>query len=637
MADRHANCLNPSICLCAVESNHNEPTLRDGVRENNHFASPKGEPMEYERALRDAETLKNFIEEGLGNNSPNFVLIEMTKLMITSGHMISKFDLVRELTAWCKNFRVDLQLIDESIEMVFADFEMFGYVKKIANCLGRKGIQLLFDRSQVIELSEWIKGNLIIKRIDIDGDLLVYNGRFYERKAEPVIRRLARDIIPKPKTTDITEIVNHIKDTAELISWKDVEHSIHIKCLRNGLFDIKSGVFSTKFNPEYIILNEIPHNYNENSGFGEIDKIVISLIPDKNHRQSFYDFISSCLHPYTGIDYQFGLVGVSGTGKSQLGELVKLTLGKDNCKDNKIHDLAIDQTKQKDAAYSMLNYDDDLNDQSIKQIDVIKKWVTQSSFTIRGIYEQPTTFRPMSRLMFSANDLYEISNPDDAEAIYDRTYLVRVDKKHRHQADEIKNVIPKIATGPQLEGFITYLLKNANWMYNNEKYHHPIGVSQVESIWNTFGNRIKEFKKKMVVHEVSYRLDSNDPYNAWQTYCIRNNYKPKSKREFKEVFDELVGNTPTKTRKKTPDGESVEIYAYTGIRLKSDEEIAQEEQTAFDKDKVPVDNEEALKALVFFMFEKIQKITNNTISAEKIRKKELELVELIDSSEGDTE
>jgi phage/plasmid-associated DNA primase len=272
---------------------------------------------------------------------------------------------------------------------------------------------------------------------------------------------------------------------------------------------------------------------------------------------------------------------------------------------------------QKSAAFKMLNYDDDLNDQSIRQIDVIKKWVTQSEFTARGIYEQPTTFRPMSRLMFSANDLYEIPNADDAEAIYDRTYLVRIDKKYRHRDGEIKNVMKKVATDEQLDGFLTYLLQNAFWIANEEKYHHPISLSTVESIWNTLGNRIKEFKKKWIVDEPSYRLDSNDPFNKWSEYCITNNYHAKSKKEFKEIFDELVGNTPTKTRKKL-DGseESVEIYAYTGIRLKTDEEIQEEEQNKID----PSESEEALKALIFLSlslnFKTFNKIKNSMKSTE---------------------
>lgn len=625
ISGNHDKCSSES-CLCA-DDNHGikEDSLLDGVLVRSYMDAPKDEPMNYERARKDSDRLKNFQDDGLGNNSPEFVLIEMTKLLIITKHIISKFEIIKELTEWCKSNRVDVRIIDDSIEIVFSDIDYFGYIKSIAHQLGMKNEKVQFDKSQLIEAGEWIRGSKAIKRIELTGDMLFFNGKYYERNAEALIRRIARDIIHgKPKTNDITEIVHYIEDKSNIITWKDIEHSIHIKCLNNGLYDIKTGVFVTKFNPDYIILGQIPHNYNESSTYNEIDKVVDSLIENKEDKQSFYDFISTCLHPYTGVDFQFGFVGIAGTGKSQLGELVKLVLGQDNYKGNKIHDIAKDQTTQIDAAFSMLNFDDDLNDQSIKQIDVIKKWVTQSTFTARSIYKQPTTFRPMSRLMFSANDLYEIPNHDDAEAVYDRTYLVRIDKKYRHGTEEIKNIMSKVATDTQLDGFITFLLKNATWMAENEKYHYPIPVSKVESIWNTYGNRIAEFKKKWVIVDTRHRLDSADPFNKWTEYCNLHHYKTKTRKEFKEIFDELVGNIPTKTRKIVEGtAESVEVYAYTGIRLKTDEEITFEEQNKLSGKP----DEKALKALLIsymIMFSKIKK--------NKIKIKSTELLELGDNS-----
>jgi phage/plasmid-associated DNA primase len=581
------------------------------------YVPPSKELQEYYEAVEDADRLWKITNDGPQGNNPLNYCVEMITLLVITEHMVSKFDIVRHMKNICSKYNIEISFIDDAILTVWNDIDKFQWIKNISYFLGKKGHLVKFDKTQVIEAAEWIKGNNHIKRIELTGDLLQFNGSFYERNAEALIRRQARQIIEKCPTKDVTEVVRYIEDTCTVITWRDIEHSIHIKCLSNGLYDIKSGLFSSKFDPEYIILNQIPHNYVEEYNFDDIENTVKTIIEDPQARQSFYDFISTCLHPYTGVDYQFGCVGVSGTGKSQLGELVKSVLGHENCSDTKIHDLANDQTMQKSAAFKMLNYDDDLNDQSIRQIDVIKKWVTQSEFTARGIYEQPTTFRPMSRLMFSANDLYEIPNADDAEAIYDRTYLVRIDKKYRHRDGEIKNVMKKVATDEQLDGFLTYLLQNAFWIANEEKYHHPISLSTVESIWNTLGNRIKEFKKKWIVDEPSYRLDSNDPFNKWSEYCITNNYHAKSKKEFKEIFDELVGNTPTKTRKKL-DGseESVEIYAYTGIRLKTDEEIQEEEQNKID----PSESEEALKALIFLSlslnFKTFNKIKNSMKSTE---------------------
>ena len=602
MEGNHDKCSKEN-CLCKNDK-HGE-SLIYGVVEDTTASPPIDEPFDFENGRRDAERLDDLIDNGPGNNSPLFALLEITKLLIYSKHIVSKFDLVRELKAWCVKYRIEIAEVDVALEIVFGDMDVFENVKIISNSLGRVKKNVLFDKTQLIEAGEWLKGRYFIKRIEVTGDLLFFNDQYYETNAEALIRRNARNIIAKPKTTDISEIVKYIEDTCQVITWKDIEHSIHLKCLLNGIYDIKNGVFSCKFNPDYIILNQIPHNYNEIATYDKIDAKVKTLIPNDNSRQSYYDFLSSCLHPYTGIDFQFGCIGRTGTGKSQLAFLAEFLLGEKNVKDATIHLLAKDQTTQKNVAFKMLNIDGDLSNESIKQIDVIKKWITQDKFTARGIYEQSSDFRPMSRLMFMANDLYEIANPDDADAIYDRTYIIRVDKKFRHEEGEIKNVMKKVSTDDQLEGFITYLLKNASWMFLNESYHHKLPVSEVESIWNTFGNRIKIFVKTWIEKGPSYRIETSEPFNKWMSYCILHDFKPKTKKHFSDIFDEIVGNTPTKTR---IDGN--ECYAYAGFRIKTDEEVAKEQTVPF--------LEEALRAPALSSISKIEKNNSEIIKDEKI-------------------
>ena len=585
MAGDHGGCRHPENCLCA-EDNHGVPDkskIKMWGTDWRYHVWPKEEPREYEQALEDLERLTEIIDDGPGPRAdPDALMIEMATLLIYTRHMISRLDLFKEIKSWCRIF-TGVEGTDKSITLalntVFADMDVFDNVKKIARRFGQRGQEVLFAGSQAIEAAEWIKGRFCIKRIELTGDLLFFNGQFYEMNAESQIRRSARERLAKCANKDVVEIVKYIEDTCDLIGWREIEKSIHLKCLLNGVYNIKTGIFSEEFDSDYIILNQIPHHYDEDVGFDGIDEKVRSLIPQENARQSYYDFLSTCLHPYTGVDYQFGSVGGTGTGKSQLGKLAELVLGEDNVGDATIHLIAKDQTTQKNMAFKMLNIDYDLNSESIKQIDVIKKWVTQDKFTGRGIYEHSTTFRPMSRLMFMANDLYEISNEDDAEAIYDRTYIIRVDRKFRHQSDEIKRVMEKTATDEELDGLITYLLKNAHWIHENESFHHGISVVDVENIWNTFGNRIKMFVKKWTEDGVGerFKTEYSELYNRWMSHCQKNNFKPKDKKRFSQIFNEIVGKSPTSSR---IDGDN--WYGYSGFRLKSEKEVADEEMRPFD-------------------------------------------------------
>ena len=578
ISGKHADC--EGQCLCASDNHGVKPPSAFDIINNPKLQLPKNEPMEYEQALRDQRRLAEIQHDDHGINVNPEMINEYVVLLILSKHMVSKFEIIEQVKPWCDRHDMPYSMIDVAMNAAFCNVDMLGHIKAISNSLGKKGIKTLFDTTQLMEASEWIKGKYHIKRIELTGDMLFFNGQCYQNETREIIQRESRKCVVSIKNKHITEIVKYIEDTCPIIKWPDIENSIHLKCLLNGTYDIIKGEFVSNFNPDNIILNQIPHNYDESATWDEISKIVTSIIPEQKARQSFYDFLSSCMHPYTGIDYQFGMVGGTGTGKSQLGVLAEKVLGSENVGDATIHLIAKDSTTQKNMAFKMLNIDYDLNSDSIKQIDVIKKWITQDRFTARGIYEQSSSFRPMSRLLFMANDLYEIANPDDCEAIYDRTYIIRVDKKYRHQATEVKRVMEKTATVSELEGFVSYVLRNATWIYNNEAYHHTISIREVESIWNTYGNRIKMFVDKWIERGVSYRTESSEPFNKWMSYCIQKGFKSKDKKNFAAVFNELIGNTPTKTR---IDGN--ECYAYSGFRIKTDEELSKEETVPFKSSK----------------------------------------------------
>ena len=552
-------------------------SIKDEIHFDNRHSAPKDEPMDYENSLMDAQRLEELLDDGPGNSSEEYAIREMIKLLISSQHMISIIDLEKELDRWCKRFSISIGTINGIVPGIMSEKETFTQVKQIAYCLGQAKKQVCFDKSQIIETAYWILGRYNIKRIELTGDLLFFNDQYYEKNAQSLIRRKARDCLIKSKNNDMNEIVRFIEDTCQMITWQEIEESTNLKCLKNGVYNIKTGKFTPEFDPQYIVLNQIPHNFDETATFEKIDEKVREIISDDADRQSYYDSLSTCLHPFSGIDFQFGGIGPSGTGKSELCDLSRMVLGSDNVGNAAIHLIATDQTTQKDVAFKMLNIDADLSNESIRHIDVIKKWITQDPFTARGIYEHSTTFKPMARLCFMANELYEIPNSDDADAIYERTHLIKITNKFRGTDKQIRNVMKKVATADELDGIITYLLKNSTLLYDMQNIHHPMMYGTVKETWNLHGNRIQEFINKWVERGAAYKTEQAEPWNKWLSYAIQKDIPAKDKRQFKQIFDELIGNTPTKTRV-----DDVQCYAYHGFRIKSDEEVAGKETLRLD-------------------------------------------------------
>lgn len=622
---RHDKCTSPENCLCANDRHGNN--IKNGVKIN---YIQDNEPRFYENCMKDSERLDNLMDNEVTDITDRTKMIEIASLLITSGHVVSQIEIKRIISEWCRRYGVK-ESIDDVLDIVWNNHDVFQFLKNICFELGKSGKNVMFAQGQLIEVSYYLMGRYHIKRVELTGNLLFWNEQYYESNAEQLIRRRAREILIKSKNGDMNEIVRMIEDTCRLITWSDIENSIHMKCLLNGTYNIKTGEFVDSFSPDDIILHQIPHNYDISQEWNDIQNKVKEIISNGTDEESYYDSLSVALHPYTGIDFQFGGIGPPGTGKSQLCELSIMVLGDENVSASPIHLIANDLTTQKDVAFKFLNIDMDMSNESIKNIDVLKRWITQDKFTARGIYEHNTTFRPMARMCFMANDLYEIANVDDAEAMYERTHIIKLENKFRGSDGQVKNLFQKTATESQLSGFITYLLRNATDIYNNQRIRHPINIQTVKEIWNLHGNRIREFSETYLEKGVSYRVDQNEVWNRWLTFANRKNYPAKDKKKFQSIFDEIVGNSPTKTSMGSGEDRK-QVYAYSGFRLWTDEEMEKNNPLFSSKseNKNRAFCAQSSKSYILSLLN----ITRDTPNQNKIEEKIMELLELADYSRG---
>ncbi len=439
LGDRHETCLNPETCRCAdPEYNHGikKESLKDGVKVKKSTEESRAQLLKDAQDIHTGQEIDQIIKSCFGdNNRCKYTLL----FLIEKKKIISRSELDKIIIDSFERNELEFHYKEliKTITFVFNSNEVFTVLKNTAYELGEEGISILLDRKQTTEVAYWILGKFSIKRIDLTGDLLFFNGKYYEKNAEILVRRHSRECLIDSTNGDMNEIVKYVEDKSNIITFDEIAKSAHLKCFLNGIYNIKTGEFNKEFSKENIILQQIPHNFNTKAKWKKIEKVVSQILTNEKDKQMFYDQISLCLHPYNGVDMQYGGIGQAGTGKNQLVDLVILTLGSENVSDASIHSIANDMTIQKDVAYKMANIDGELSSESIKHIDTIKKWITQDPFTGRGIYEHSTTFRPSSRLFFMANELYEIPNSDDADAIYDRTYLAKINNRFRHTKKQI--------------------------------------------------------------------------------------------------------------------------------------------------------------------------------------------------------
>lgn len=530
----------------------------------------------------------NLITNGPTDEAPILGVIKLIGLYIKKDRIIEKLELKKLIGVWIRKFNLELTTSDITacINSVWQNKSTIKEIKDIAFQHGKNHHEIILDKDQLIECAYWLIGRYSIKRIELTGDIIWFTGKFYSREDSTAnIKREARKRLISSTKTETNEILAMIEDVCPIIGMKELDRYVHLKCLDNGIYNIKTGEFNNDFDSEYIILNQIPNKYAD-CGWPKIEEKIKQIIVTQKDRQTYYDFLSSCFHPYTGIDLMLIGFGRPGTGKSQvLEKLPPMIFGEKNVAGTPIHALAKDQTLQNDVAFKFLNTDPDLSDQDIKNIATIKKWVTQDRFTGRSIYSHATTFRPMARLAASANKLFEIDDNDEAEAMYQRCHILEMNEKFRGTEKEIKNVFQNIVeeNPEEIDGFTTFLLKNATTLYNRKKITYPMKPNEVEAIWNKFGNYIRDFIARHIVrvkdNSTTKPAKRESIWLAWQDYALAREIDEKTKNRFYEKFEKIIEIEATKVK----DERGGTIVAFPGIRLKTEDELKVDEKLASAK------------------------------------------------------
>ncbi len=521
--------------------------------------------------------------EYLDTDDPNEIkitILEIVQHMIKQQKIIDKNEIFKKIWNWNKQFKarkadVSKKEIWNLINNLFSDYEIFAIVKNIAADMGNDEAQILLAPDQYIETSEWMISRYHIKRMEVDGVLIYFDGQCYSFKSEAFINSQINICLPFADSKIAKQIFSYIERNAPIVSNDVLEQFSHIKCLENGMYNIKEGKFYDIFNAEWIVTNKIPHNFVYSD---EINlKIIEDIISDPKEFSVFMDFLSICLYSDIGIYFMVIFLGGGGTGKKQLATFAKSLLGKDNVTNFTIHDIVSDMTSQITAARSMLNIDEDMSESDIKEITVILKWVTRDQFSGRGIYSLPINFVPLSRLMANTNKLFDIPDEQHAEPLYDRTHTIILKKKFRKTDEEISDIVKKTYDDSDYDKLITKLLHNAHKLYKSQTVEFRHSTIQEENIWNEFGNWLGQFVKKRMVKHSDSKVAAHDVWLAWNEWADMHDIPVGAPRKFYKKFEIVANAEMTDTYIN-----STRMNGFYGIRLLTDEEIIDIEQERLD-------------------------------------------------------
>lgn len=388
--------------------------------------------------------------------------------------------------------------------------------------------------------------------VKINGSLYVYKDGYYQSGNEHIEAAMIREI-PTLNQSQRKEVLAYLNLIVPKIGTMA---DAHLVAFKNGVLNVITGEVYD-FNPEYVITNMIPHNYNPEATSELLDKTMGKLAcQDEQVLKLLYQAVGMCFFRKNELRKSFFLLGEKRNGKSTFLDMVGTLLGEDNIANLDLSEIG-DKFKTAELSGKLANIGDDINDEFIPNSAVFKKVVSGDKITVERKGQDPFVLASYAKFFFSANSLPRIGKGKDSAAILDRLVIIPFEAKFSKEDPDFDPYIKyKLREEEVMEALIVKAVEGLREVLADQQFAVCDKVKGNLDEYERCNNPIVIFFEDL--HEEDYL---NEPvkqvYTNYKAFCIANNFQPMSSMEFsrqmKKQFDLTI-------KEVTVDKKRVRVY-----------------------------------------------------------------------------
>lgn len=416
----------------------------------------------------------------------------------------------------------------------------------------KKQIYFIKGRFLHDKFAESIRAIHHIKKIN--GQLHTYENGIYIPGYEPIERAMVKEIssLTSNQRNEVLKYLNVIcveeEQTADL----------NLIAFKNGIYNLSTNQLE-KFNPQYIITNKIPWNYNPNAKSELVDSVLNKLAcGEKEIRYVLEEVAGSCLYRSAAIGGGKAaiLVGDKYNGKSTLIHMIQTMLGKDNYS-------ALDPKQISDRFSTIMlygklaNIGDDISADYIGDVSILKKLITGETVKAEEKHGKLINFVSYCMHIYSANDIPHMKDPTGA--MLRRLLLIPLNGKFTKDTPDYDPFIKyKLEQPEHMEYFIQLALDGLVCVLENNTYTIPEKAEQQKASYEVENNPMLAFIEDTTIDKI-INEPTSEVYKRYAVFCACNGFSsPVSKITFSKRINQALG---TITKQKKINGENVQIYA----------------------------------------------------------------------------
>jgi len=499
-------------------------------------------------------------------------------------------------------------------------WNIFSLVKEIKNCSFKEALEYLSNlgglNNQLEEsrkrFLEDIRKNLDIEKEDIKSEFLSYikdknissatevlveyiekNNYIYTTKNDNKSEMwFYRDGIYVPEgKSEVKIIMRDILDKwfniyyyNQVVSKIEADTSIDANIFFSNLYvdeiPVQNGILNifTKelksFDPEKIFFNKLPVEYNLDADCPQIDKFLSEVLSHESDKEVFYEMGGFCLYKEYKFEKAFMLVGDGRNGKDKSLELIKRTIGIDNCCSVPLSSLVPDSFIISEFFGKMANIAGEIGNNDLKDTSMFKALTGRSLVSGQRKFLNSLSFVNYSKFIFACNDLPFAY--DNSRGFWDRWILIEypftfVSKKELNENKDNKffklrdeGIIDKITQPKELSGLLNKFLDGLNNLILNKNFSSTRGTDEIKNIWVRKSNSVMAFCVDLIEENYDKYILKKDFRKRYVNYCKEHKIKPKSDYVIKRTLNEMFGASESSVA----DENHKYNYVWDGIKWK---------------------------------------------------------------------
>ena len=373
----------------------------------------------------------------------------------------------------------------------------------------------------------YLKNNSHI--IKLDGQLHIYKDGVYKDGLQAIEAEMI-NLIPNLTARNRSEVIKYLYLIAPEIKGN---YDAHYIAFNNGIYNLNTGELEP-FNPEIIVTNKIPHNYNYDA-YSEVMDSVLDKIScnDDSIRDLLEEVAGYVFYRRNELRKAFIFIGDKANGKSTYLDCLNTMVGEHNRTALDLKELG-DRFRTAELFGKLICAGDDIGDEFIPNPAVFKKIVSGDPIVVERKGQDPFTLYNYAKPIFSANNIPRIK--DKTGAVLDRLVIVPFNATFsKSDADYDPYIKYKLRTEEAIEYLIQVALDGLKRVLKNNGFTMCEKVQEELENYSEQNNPVIGFLKELEPQVDIFNQPTKDVYLRYKIYCSENGFTPMSAGEFSKL------------------------------------------------------------------------------------------------------